>query len=134
MRGEIQRIHSESFGGVYGAEKVWRQLLREDFAVARCTVEHLMRQMGLRGAVRGRAFKITTISDPLGARPSDPVQREFHATRPQSALGCGYNARRTWADFAYVAFVIDVFSRCIVGWRVSSSLHREHSDFYATIA
>jgi transposase InsO family protein len=125
MRVEIQRIHSESFGGVDGAEKVWRQLLREDFAVARCTVERLMREMGLRGAVRGRAFKVTTISDPLAARPSDLVQREFHATRPNQLWVADITHVATWAGFAYVAFVIDVFSRCIVGWRVSSSLRSD---------
>jgi putative transposase len=122
---EIQRIHRESFGGVYGAEKVWRQLRREDFAVARCTVERLMREMGLRGAVRGRAFKVTTISDPLAERPSDLVQREFHATRPNQLWVADITHVATWAGFAYVAFVIDVFSRCIVGWRVSSSLRSD---------
>jgi putative transposase len=125
LRIEIRRVYSESFGGVYGAEKVWRQLLREGFTVARCTVERLMREIGLRGAVRGRAFKITTVSDPLAARPCDLVQREFHATRPNQLWVADITFVATWVGFVYVAFVIDVFSRCIVGWRVSPSLRSD---------
>ena len=78
----IRRVHEESFGGVYGAEKVWRQLRREGVVVARCTVERLMRKLGLRGALRGRAFKVTTTHDDALPKPPDLVAREFQASRP----------------------------------------------------
>jgi transposase InsO family protein len=110
---------------VYGAEKVWRQLGREKVAVARCTVERLMRGMGLRGAVRGRAFKITTVVDEIAIRPPDLVDREFTASRPNQLWVGDITYVATWLGFAYVAFVIDVFSRRIVGWRVSSSLRSD---------
>ena len=121
----IRRIWEASLGGVYGAKKVWQELHREGKAVARCTVERLMRQMGLRGAVRGRAFKVTTVADSSAARPLDLVQRAFHATRPNQLWVADLTYVATWAGFAYVAFVIDVFSRCIVGWRVSRSLRSD---------
>jgi putative transposase len=124
LRPEIRRVWDENFA-VYGAEKVWRQLDREDFSVARCTVERLMRGMGLRGAVRGRAFKITTVSDEAAMRPLDLVQREFVASRPNQLWVADLTYVATWAGFVYVAFVIDVFSRSIVGWRVSSSLRSD---------
>ena len=113
LRGEIQRVEAEALDGVYGAEKVWRQLRREGFVVARCTVERLMRQMGLRGAVRGRAFKITTVADTQAMRPADLVQREFAATRPNQLWVADLTYVATWVGFVYVAFVIDVFSRQI---------------------
>lgn len=122
LRPEIRRAWSSSYGGVYGAYKVWRQLGREKIAVARCTVERLMREMGLRGAVRGRAFKIMTEPDVTAIRPADLVQREFHADRPNRLWVADLTYVATWAGFVYVAFVIDVFSRAVVGWRVSSSL------------
>jgi putative transposase len=122
LRPEIRRAWTGSYGGVYGAFKVWRQLGREGVTVARCTVERLMREMGLRGAVRGRAFKITTEADDTASRPPDLVQREFRATRPNQLWVADLTYVATWAGFVYVAFVIDVFSRAIVGWRVSSSL------------
>ena len=125
LRVEIRRVFEESFGGVYSVKKVWRQLLREGIAVARCTVGRLMRQMGLRGAVRGRAFKVTTLADEASARPSDLVQRAFVAARPNELWVADITYVATWAGFAYVAFVIDVFSRAIVGWRVSSSLRSD---------
>jgi transposase InsO family protein len=121
----IRRIWQESFDGVYGAYKVWRQLLREDVIVARCTVERLMRAMGLRGAVRGPAFKVTTTPDLTALRPPDLVEREFRADRPNQLWVADLTYVATWAGFVYVAFVIDVFSRCIVGWRVSSSLRSD---------
>ena len=121
LRPEIQRVWDENHA-VYGAEKVWRQLRRENVAVARCTVERLMRGMGLRGAVRGRAFKVTTVADEMAVRPPDLVDREFSATRPNQLWVADITFVATWLGFAYVAFVIDVFSRRIVGWRVSSSL------------
>jgi transposase InsO family protein len=125
LRPEVQRVWDENHGGVYGAKKVWRQLKRERRAVARCTVERLMREMGLRGAVRGRAFKVTTRTDDSMNRPSDLVQREFRAARPNQLWVADITYVATWAGFVYVAFVIDVFSRCIVGWRVSNSLRSD---------
>jgi putative transposase len=124
LRLEIQRVWDENFQ-VYGAEKVWRQLLREGTDVARCTVERLMRALGLRGAVRGRAFRVTTESDPAATRPSDLVHREFRAERPNQLWVADLTYVATWAGFVYVAFVIDVFARTIVGWRVSSSLRSD---------
>ncbi len=121
LRPEIQRVWDENHA-VYGAEKVWRQLGRENVDVARCTVERLMRDMGLRGAVRGRAFKVTTVADETAMRPPDLVARQFSATRPNQLWVADITYVATWLGFAYVAFVIDVFSRRIVGWRVSSSL------------
>ncbi len=119
---DIRRIWQDSFGGVYGARKVWRQLTREGHRVARCTVERLMRRQGLRGAVRGRAFKRTTTTDDALACPADLVRREFKADRPDALWVADLTYVATWQGFAYVAFVIDVFSRAIVGWRVLSSL------------
>jgi putative transposase len=125
LRPRIRRVWTESFGGVYGVEKVWRQLQREGVTVARCTVERLMREMGLRGVVRSRAFKVTTVADDAVARPADLVQRKFVASRPNQLWVADLTYVATWAGFAYVAFVIDVFSRCIVGWRVSRSLRSD---------
>jgi len=122
---EIRRVFDESFEGTYGADKVWRQLRRERFSVARCTVERLMREMGLRGAVRGRAFKVTTIADEAALRPPDLVERSFSASRPNQLWVADLTYVATWSGFVYVAFVVDVFSRCIVGWRVSSSLRSD---------
>jgi len=121
LRPQIQRVWNENHA-VYGADKVWRQLGRERFDVARCTVERLMRDMGLRGAERGRAFKVTTVADETVLRPPDLVHRQFAATRPNQLWVADITYVATWASFVYVAFVIDVFSRRIVGWRVSSSL------------
>jgi len=122
---EIRRVWDESFDGTYGADKVWRQLIREGVWVARCTVERLMRAMGLRGAVRGRAFKVTTIPDEAAMRPPDLVERAFSASRPNQLWVADLTYVATWAGFVYVAFVVDVFSRRIVGWRVSSSLRSD---------
>ena len=124
LRNEIRRVWNENFA-VYGAEKVWRQLRREVFDVARCTVERLMRAMGLRGAVRGRAFRVTTEAGPEAVRPPDLVQREFRAERPNQLWVADLTYVATWAGFVYVAFVIDVFARSIVGWRVSNSLRSD---------
>jgi putative transposase len=121
LRPKVQQIWNDNYA-VYGAEKVWRQLRREKVDVARCTVERLMREMGLRGARRGRAFKVTTVTDANALRPPDLVARRFTATRPNQLWVADITYVATWAGFAYVAFVIDVFSRRIVGWRVSSSL------------
>jgi putative transposase len=97
LRVKIRRVWQESFGGVYGAEKVWRQLVQEGTAVARCTVERLMREMGLRGAVRGRAFARTTVADDSAARPLDLVQREFRASRPNQLWVADLTYVATWA-------------------------------------
>jgi transposase InsO family protein len=122
---EIRRVWTEAFDGVYGADKAWRQLRRKNVDVARCTVERLMRKMGLRGAVRGRAFKVTTVADESAVRPPDLVDRQFQASRPNQLWVADLSYVATWAGFVYVAFVIDVFSRAIVGWRVSSSLRSD---------
>jgi putative transposase len=106
---------------VYGVRKVWQQLRREGHAVARCTVQRLMRQLGLRGIIRGRRFKSTTQPDTAAPRPADLVTRQFTATRPNELWVADLTYVATWRGFAYVAFVIDVFARRIVGWRVSSS-------------
>jgi putative transposase len=124
LRVEVRRVFDENFA-VYGAEKVWRQLTREDVPVARCTVERLMRDMGLCGAVRGRAWKTTTVADEAATRPADLVQRAFTATRPNQLWVADLTYVATWTGFVYVAFVVDVFSRLIVGWRVSSSLRSD---------
>ena len=124
LRVEIRRVWTENFA-VYGADKVWRQLGREGVAVARCTVERLMRALGLRGAVRGRAFRVTTEPDLAATRPPDLVHREFRADRPNQLWVADLTYVATWAGFVYVAFVIDVFARSIVGWRVSSSLRSD---------
>jgi transposase InsO family protein len=124
LRALIQRVHAEHFG-VYGPRKVWRQLRREGHDVARCTVERLMRTMGLAGAVRGRAWKMTTQSEPALDRPTDLVDRSFVATRPNQLWVADFTYVATWAGFVYVAFVIDVFARRIVGWRVSSSMRTD---------
>ena len=120
-RTAIQRVWDEN-DQVYGPRKVWRQLRREGVRVARCTVERLMRDMGLRVVARGRAWKITTQSAPTGARPTDRVDRRFTAMRPNQLWVADFTYVATWRGFVYVAFVIDVFARRIVGWRVSASL------------
>ena len=119
----IFRVWQENFRA-YGARKVWRQLNREQIGVARCTVERLMRREGLSGLVRGRR-KRTTIPADVAERPLDRVQRQFVAERPDQLWIADFTFVATWAGFVYVAFVIDVFSRLIVGWRVSRSMHTE---------
>ncbi len=125
LKPEIRRIYEASLGGVYGARKVWQELGREGLEVARCTVERIMREMGLQGARRGRALKITTISDDASARPADLVDRHFEATRPNQLWVADFTYVATWRGFVYVAFIIDVFARVIVGWRVSTSMRSE---------
>jgi len=123
LRVEIERVWKENFG-VYGARKVWRQLLREKIGVARCAVERLMRQMGLRGVIRGRRVR-TTIPEDLAQRPTDLVQRRFQADRPNQLWVADLTYVVTWTGYVYVAFITDVFSRKIVGWRVSRSLRSD---------
>jgi putative transposase len=124
LRVEIRRVWDAHLQ-VYGPRKVWRQLQREGVDVARCTVVRLMREMGLAGAVRGRAWVTTTQSQPALDRPADLVDRTFTATRPNQLWVSDFTYVATWAGFVYVAFVIDVFARRIVGWRVSSSLRTD---------
>jgi putative transposase len=121
LRVEIRRVFDENYG-VYGVRKVWRQLGRVGIAVARCTVERLMRRMGLRGAVRGREAR-TTIADKAAPRPADKVNRQVRASRPNALWVSDFTYVATWQGFVYVAFVIDVFARRIVGWRVSRTAH-----------
>ena len=120
LRGEIDRVWREN-RRVYGAPKVWKQLNREHIPVARCTVERLMRDMGLRGVVRGKKPQ-TTIPDEAALRPPDRVGRDFTATRRNQLWVADLSYVATWSGFVYVAFVIDVFSGKIVGWRVMNSL------------
>jgi len=106
---------------VYGAKKVWRAMHRQGVAVARCTVERLMRDLGLKGEVRGRGVR-TTWSDPAAANPLDRVNRNFTAERPNQLWVADFTFVSTWQGFAYVAFIVDVYSRFIVGWRVSRNM------------
>ena len=117
---EIERIWSANLG-VYGADKVWKQLNREGIKTARCTVERLMRRRGLQGAIRGRKVRTTT-PDTAAACPLDRVNRQFRADRPNQLWVSDFTYVSTWQGFVYVAFVIDVYARFIVGWRVSSSM------------
>jgi putative transposase len=121
LTAEIRRVYEENFR-VYGIRKVWRQLLREGTAVARCTVARLMRTMGLQGVVRGKRVR-TTISNAAAPCPLDRVNRQFNAPRPNALWVSDFTYVATWAGFVYVAFVIDVFARRIVGWRVSRTAH-----------
>jgi len=118
---DVQRVFDQNFG-VYGVRKVWRQLLREKIAVARCTVERLMRKMGLKGVIRGRPVR-TTISEKAAPCPLDRVNRQFHASAPNRLWLSDFTYVATWAGFVYVAFVIDAYARRIVGWRVSRTAH-----------
>jgi transposase InsO family protein len=123
LKGEIARVHAEHFG-VYGARKVWRQLHREGISVARCTVERLMRELGLEGVRRGKGRRTTT-PDETAARPADLVDRHFAAQRPNQLWVADLTYVATWAGFVYVAFVIDAFSRFLVGWQASRSLRTD---------
>lgn len=123
LSGDIDRIWQLNHQ-LYGAAKVWRQLKREGQRVARCTVERLMRQLGLRGVTRGKAVR-TTRPDPTACCPQDHVNRQFVAERPNQLWVSDFTYVSTWQGFVYVAFVVDVFARYIVGWRVSRSMHTE---------
>ena len=109
---------------VYGADKVWRQLRRDKHVVARCTVERLMRRLGIQGARRGKSIR-TTVPDTSASCPLDHVNRQFKADRPNQLWVSDFTYVSTWRGWLYVAFVIDVFARRIVGWRVSSSMHTD---------
>jgi transposase InsO family protein len=121
LKPEVVRVFAENFG-VYGVRKVWRQMNREGFAVARCTVERLMRELGLQGVTRGKPMR-TTISNKAAPCPLDHVNRQFHAPAPNMLWVSDFTYVATWGGFVYVAFVIDVYARHIVGWRVSRTAH-----------
>jgi putative transposase len=121
LKVEIRRVFAENFE-VYGVRKVWRQLRREGFDIARCTVERLMRNMDLRGVIRGKLVK-TTVSDKAAPCPLDHVKRQFRAPRPNVLWVSDFTYVATWQGFVYVAFVIDTFARRIVGWRASRTAH-----------
>jgi transposase InsO family protein len=121
LKAEVTRVFAENFG-VYGVRKVWRQMRREGLDIARCTVERLMRDLGLRGVIRGKPVR-TTMSDKAAPCPLDHVNRQFHAPAPNRLWVSDFTYVATWAGFVYVAFVIDVYARYIVGWRVSRTAH-----------
>jgi putative transposase len=121
LKPEILRVFNENFE-VYGVRKIWRQIRREGFSVARCTIERLMRDLGLQGVIRGKP-KRTTVSDKSAPCPLDRVNRQFKAPAPNRLWVSDFTYVATWAGFVYVAFVIDVFARYIVGWRVSRTAH-----------
>ena len=120
LKKQITRVHKENYG-VYGARKVWLALNREGTLVARCTVARLMRDLGLRGARRGRKVR-TTVPDPAAARPADLVRRQFSPAAPDRLWVADCTYVPTWAGMVYVAFVIDAYSRRILGWRAATSM------------
>ncbi len=121
LRPEVRRVFEENFR-VYGVRKIWRQLRREGFDVARCAVARLMRAMRLAGVIRGKPVR-TTVSDKTAPCPLDRVKRQFRAPAPNMLWVSDFTYVATWAGFVYVAFVIDTYARRIVGWRVSRSAH-----------
>jgi transposase InsO family protein len=124
LTGAIRQVWEENHQ-VYGPKKVWKELRRQGVRVARCTVARLMRALGLCGVSRGKARVITTRADAAAERPADLVDRHFRATRPNQLWVADFTYVATWRGFVYVAFVIDVFARRIVGWRVSASLRTD---------
>jgi putative transposase len=120
LRGEIRRVWDSNLE-VYGADKVWAQLNQEGIGVARCTVERLMRQLGLSGARRGKAFKVTTRHDDRQHRPADLVDRNFVAPAPNRLWVADLTYVKTHSGWVYAAFIIDVYSRMVVGWQISNS-------------
>ncbi len=124
LKPQIARVHQENLD-VYGADKVWTQMKREGYPVARCTVERLMKDLHLSGARRGKAFKRTTIADEALHRPADLVNRQFVADRPNRLWVADLTYVRTFTGWVYVAFVVDVYSRCVVGWQTSTSLRSD---------
>lgn len=120
LKVEIQRVYDES-GRRYGARKTWRQLRLEQWQIARCTVERLMRELGLQGVPRGKRWK-TMITDELSPKPLDLVDRQFVAGRPNQLWVADFTYVPTWQGMVYVAFILDVYSRRIVSWRVSKNV------------
>jgi putative transposase len=123
LKVEVLRVWQEN-RRVYGADKVWTQLKREGVAVARCTVERLMRELGIAGVVRGKVVR-TTFGDEIAVRPADLVERQFRAVSPNRLWVADLTYVKTHSGWIYVAFVIDVFSRYVVGWQVSRSLRTD---------
>ena len=123
LKVKLRHVHAEHFG-VYGVRKLWRQLQREGIAVARCTVARLMRELGLAGVVRGRV-KRTTVTDEHAPRPADLVDRDFHVPAPNRLWVADLTYVRTWSGFVYLAFIVDAYSRRIVGWQIARSLRAE---------
>ena len=123
LKAEIRRVWDDNYQ-VYGARKVWRQLQREGLQVARCTVERLMGELGIAGVVRGKA-KRTTIGDQQAPRPADLVERQFTSPAPNRLWVADLTYVRTWSGFVYAAFVIDAFSRMIVGWQLATHLRTD---------
>src|SRR3984957_12225781 len=121
LKEEVQRVFDANFR-VYGVRKVWRQLQREGFDAARCTVARLMKAMGLEGIIRGKPIR-TTVSNKAAPCPLDHVNRQFHAPAPNRLWVSDFTYVATWTGFVYVAFVIDTYARRIVGWRVSRTAH-----------
>lgn len=124
LKEAIRRVWDEH-RQVYGADKVWAQLNREGIRVARCTVERLMRALGLRGVVRGNPRIRTTVGDETAPRPADLVARQFRAPAPNRLWVCDLTYVKTHSGWVYVAFVVDVFSRLVVGWQASRSLRTD---------
>lgn len=124
LKVEIRRVFDENFG-VYGAPKIWAQLNREGIRVARCTVERLMGDLGIQGAVRGKPRRTTIPADDADRRPADLVERDFTAAAPNRLWVADLTYVRTWSGFVYVSFITDVFSRRIVGWQASRSLRTD---------
>jgi putative transposase len=123
LKTDIVRVHQANFG-VYGARKVWLALNREGTPVARCTVERLMRELGLEGARRGKRHR-TTIADPGAPRPADLVERRFSQARPDAVWVADFTYVATWSGTVYVAFVLDAHSRRILGWRAATTMRTE---------
>jgi putative transposase len=124
LKGSIRRVWDEH-RQVYGADKVWAQLKREGMPVARCTIERLMRELGLRGVVRGKPSVRTTVGDATSDRPLDLVARQFRAPAPNRLWVADLTYVKTHSGWVYVAFVVDVYSRFVVGWQASRSLRTE---------
>jgi putative transposase len=124
LKEAITRVWQEH-QAVYGADKVWAQLRRDGIVVARCTVERLMRVLGLRGVVRGKTSVRTTVGEDATARPADLVQRQFRAAAPNRLWVADLTYVKTHSGWVYVAFVVDVFSRYVVGWQASRSLRTD---------
>ncbi len=120
LKERISVIHAANYG-VYGARKVWLALHREGIAVARCTVERLMAELGLTGALRGSSRR-TTVADPAAIRPADLVGRQFGPPAPNRLWVADLTYVSTWSGFAYVAFVTDAYARRILGWRVAATM------------
>jgi transposase InsO family protein len=127
LKGQIVRVHGDNLA-VYGADKIWAALNREGIRVARCTVERLMRDLGLSGARRGKAFKVTTRHDDRQHRPDDLVNRNFVAPAPNRLWVADLTHVKTHAGWVYAAFIIDVYSRMVVGWQISNSLRFSLGD------